>query len=106
MQKNKPSVAARIKRWWRGFSASQTALHSSADRKRLRSAGGVIAAGIAVGAVGAYTQWHAKFFFNALIVALIVSQGLIGACFLRQQARWSYFLMAASLAALLMSFAF
>ncbi|MCD9030865.1 hypothetical protein LDO32_03835 [Luteimonas sp. Y-2-2-4F] len=106
MRTNKPSVAARIKEWWRELSASQTEPHSSTDRKRLRRAGCVIAAGIAVGAVGAYTQWHPKFFFNALVLALIVSQGLIGACSLQHQVRWSYFLMVASLAVLLMSFAF
>lgn len=52
MYTDKASAATRIKLWWRRLSASQQACHSSADLKRFRVAGWVIAIGILVGTVG------------------------------------------------------
>lgn len=103
MHLKRPGLIRKTRARLENFRASQAALHSSADKKRLRRAGWVIILGIAVGSVGAITQWQAKFFFNAMIVSMIVAQGIIGACSLPKQARWSYFLMGASLASLAIS---
>lgn len=104
--KSKPGMWASLRTWCQGLIAGQAALYSAADRKRLKLAGLAIVAAILVGGVGAFLQRQASLFFNALVVALIISQGLIGACRIRAQEKMSYILMVASLLVLLMSFAF
>lgn len=89
-----------------GMIARQKALYDDADWRRLKRAGLIIVAAILLGMVGAILQRQPSLFFNALVVASILSQGLIGACRLQEQERVSYFLMVASLLLLLMSFAF